>query len=186
MNPFQGLPEKHFGTIYVDPPWRYATYSEKGRERSPDKHYECMPYDELLKLPVSNLAAKNSMLLMWCVDPMLPQAIKLMETWGFKYKTIGFCWAKLNKKSGGFFTGLGYWTRANPELCILGTRGAPKRLSKSVKRLVVSPRREHSRKPDEIYSHIEKLVGGPYLELFGRTERPGWTTWGNETQKFNR
>lgn len=81
--------------------------------------------------------------------------------------------------------GTGYWTRANPEQCLLFTRGSPKRLSASIEKLIVSPRREHSRKPDEIYERIEKLVGGPYLELFSRQERAGWKTWGNQVGKFS-
>jgi N6-adenosine-specific RNA methylase IME4 len=83
-----------------------------------------------------------------------------------------------------FPMGTGYWTRANPELCLLFTRGKPKRLSAAVRKLMIAPRREHSRKPDQQYQDIEQLVGGPYLELFARTEREGWTSWGNQTGKF--
>ena len=81
--------------------------------------------------------------------------------------------------------GLGYWTRANSEPCLLATRGKPKRLNADVRQGIIAPRREHSRKPDEVHGRIERLVAGPYLELFARAERPGWTVWGNETTKFN-
>jgi N6-adenosine-specific RNA methylase IME4 len=119
-------------------------------------------------------------------------AFRLIEAWGFTFKTVGFYWAKLNKKVAGaqfaerdFFTGLGYWTRANAEQCLLATRGRPKRKAKNVKRLIVSPRREHSRKPDETYERIERLVDGPYLELFGRASRPGWDSWGDQAGLFD-
>ena len=85
-----------------------------------------------------------------------------------------------NRVKMGFFTGLGYWTRSNPEMCLLATRGKPKRLNKSIPQLVVEQRREHSRKPDIVYDHIEKMLNGPYIELFARRKREGWTSWGNE------
>ena len=94
-------------------------------------------------------------------------------------------WVKQNKASEGFFTGLGYWTRANPEQCLLATRGKPGRLAKDVRRLVVAPRREHSRKPDQIRELIERLVQGPYLELFARETKPGWDCWGNQVGIFD-
>ena len=110
-----------------------------------------------------------------------------MTAWGFMYKTVAFNWVKLNKNGEAkrvaddpFFTGLGYWTRANPELCLLGTRGRPKRKSKAVRRLVVSERREHSRKPDEVHDRIERLVDGPYLELFAREKRGRWDGIGDQ------
>ena len=116
-----------------------------------------------------------------------------MEAWGFKYKTVAFNWAKMNKSAppmlwteADFFTGLGYWTRANPELCLLGTKGKPKRVSKNVKRLVISPRQEHSRKPDEVADRIVRLMGDlPRIELFARQSRQGWSIWGNDTEKFD-
>ncbi len=107
-----------------------------------------------------------------------------MHEWGFEYKTAAFTWAKTTSKDNWHF-GCGYWTRANAELCLLGTRGTPKRLSRAVRQLLISPVREHSRKPDETHERIERLVAGPYLELFARQSRPGWTTWGNEADKFD-
>src|SRR5210317_838190 len=159
---------KKYNVIYADPPWSFKTFSDKGKDRS----------------PVNKIANDNSVLLMWVVDPLLDKAFKVIEAWGFKYKTVGFTWAKTNRKSMGFFTGLGYWTRGNPEMCLLATKGKPKRISKSVPQLVVEQRREHSRKPDIMYNHIENLLEGPYVELFARTQRPGWDSWGNQTDKF--
>ena len=121
---------------------------------------------------------------MWATDPHLCLAVKLMEDWGFEYKTIGFYWVKQNKNNDNFFTGMGYWTRANPEMCLLGTRGNPKRLAKDVRKLVVSRRREHSRKPDEIRNRIERLLDGPYLEMFARSTKSGWDAWGNQVDLF--
>lgn len=181
-----------FGVIYADPPWTFATYSANGRGRCPDAHYDVMPAAELKHLSVGDFAARNSVLFLWTTDPMLPQALSLVDAWGFKYKTIAFYWAKLNKNTSrpstdehAFFTGLGYWTRANPEMCLLATRGSPKRKSRDVRRLVIAPRREHSRKPDEVYERIERLVDGPYLELFARNTRPGWKSWGQQAGLFD-
>jgi N6-adenosine-specific RNA methylase IME4 len=104
----------------------------------------------------------------------------LIRTWGFTYKTVGFYWVKLNpnaKSNDAFFTGLGYWTRANPEQCLLATRGSPRRHAQDVKRLVIEPRRQHSRKPDSIRTRIERLLDGPHLEFFAGSTKPGWGAW---------
>ena len=173
-----------YGVIYADPPWYFKTYSNKGKDKSPERHYPCMSIADIIRLPVGDLAKDDAVLLMWVVDPLLDQAFKVIDAWGFKYKTVGFTWAKTNRTKMGFFTGLGYWTRGNPEMCLLATKGKPKRISKSVPQLVVSERREHSRKPDIMYNHIENLLEGPYVELFARTKRSGWDSWGNQTDKF--
>jgi N6-adenosine-specific RNA methylase IME4 len=122
-------------------------------------------------LPVGSFAAPDCALFLWTVDCNLLEALAVGERWGFVYKTVAFTWVKTTK-SGGWHISLGYWTRGNPEQCLLFTKGHPKALSHSVRQLVVSPRREHSRKPDECYGHIETLVGGPYVELFARHRRP--------------
>ena len=177
---------KKYNVIYADPPWTFKTYYDKGKDRSPENHYNVMSLKDICNLPISKIANDDSvLLLMWVVDPLLDKAFEVINAWGFKYKTVGFTWAKTNKKSMGFFTGLGYWTRGNPEMCLLATKGKPKRISKSVPQLVVEQRREHSRKPDIMYNHIENLLEGPYIELFARTQRSGWDSWGNEVDKFN-
>ena len=175
---------KKYSVIYADPPWSFKTYSDKGKDRSPENHYSTMNFKDICNLPVNNIANDNSVLLMWITDPLLDKAFKVIDAWGFKYKTVGFTWAKTNRKKLGFFTGLGYWTRGNPEMCLLATKGKPKRISKSVPQLVVEQRREHSRKPDIMYNHIENLLDGPYIELFARNKRKGWDCWGNQTDKF--
>ena len=179
------LLNKKYNTIYADPPWYFRSYSEKGEGRNAIKHYKCMSLSDICNLPISTISDDNCVLLMWVVDPFLEQAFRVIEAWGFKYKTVGFTWAKTNQKSLGFSTGLGYWTRSNPEMCLLSTKGNPKRVSKSVKQLVVSSRREHSRKPDEMHTYIEQLLEGPYIELFARSTKEGWDSWGNEITKFN-
>jgi N6-adenosine-specific RNA methylase IME4 len=174
---------KHYRVIYADPPWTFATYSRKGKGRSPEAYYDCMSLAEIEALPVTEWAADDCVLLLWVTDPLLEKAFQIISSWGFTYKTIGFYWAKLKRaedlfNENDFFTGLGFWTRANPELCLLATRGHPHRRRANVRKLIVSPRREHSRKPDEAYERIEALCDGPYLELFARFPRPGWDSWG--------
>lgn len=182
--PLAGLRRGHYKAIYADPAWTFDTRSDDGKGRSPERHYDCMTLDEIKALPVGELAAPDCALFMWVIDTHLPQAMEVLDAWGFEFKTRAFCWAKRNKKGPGFFTGMGYWTRANPEDCWLAVKGAPKRIDKSVRRLVVQRRREHSRKPDRIYGDIERLVAGPYVELFSRSGRAGWDVMGNEAGKF--
>jgi len=177
-----------YATIYADPPWYFKNYSAKGTGRAAISHYDVLSLEDLKRFPIHDYVAKDCVLFLWVTDPMLPQGLELMQAWGFQFKTVAFNWVKTNKdglekKVGDdpFFTGLGYWTRANPELCLLGTRGRPKRKAKDVRRLVVSERQEHSRKPVEVYERIERLVDGPYLELFARETRSGWCALGNET-----
>lgn len=178
------LPNKKYGAIYADPPWNFKVWSKKGEARAPENHYDTMKLKDICELPVQSISAIDCCLFMWAVMPQLPEALKVMDAWGFQYKTCAFSWMKQNKKSAGLFTGLGYWTRANSEICLLGTRGKPKRLNRDVKQAILSPLREHSRKPDEIRGRIERLVSGPYIELFGRTTYPGWDVWGKDTEKF--
>lgn len=176
-----------YRVIYADPPWPFRTWSRKGKGRSPEAWYDCMSVEDIAALPVRDWCARDAVLLLWTTDPLLPRAFEVIAAWGFRYKTVGFCWVKLRPGAASpiaerdFFTGLGFWTRANAELCLLATRGRPRRRAADVRRLIVSPRREHSRKPDEAYERIERLVDGPYLELFARRRRPGWDAWGLET-----
>lgn len=181
-------PRNRYRVIYADPPWTFGTYSRKGKGRSPEAHYDCMTLEDIKALPVAEWAADDCVLLLWATDPLLEKAFDVIRAWGFTYKTVGFYWAKLQKGTGvllidqrSFFTGMGFWTRANPEQCLLATRGHPKRRASDVRKLVVAPRREHSRKPAEVYDRIEALVEGPYLEMFARSARAGWDAWGEET-----
>lgn len=181
------IPQGPFAAIYADPPWQFRSWSQKGKgqgsDRSPDKHYSVLPLADIKALPVQQIAAENAVLFLWATYPMLQHALETMAAWGFTYKTVAFTWAKQTKHKR-WHVGLGYWTRANPEICLLGTRGKPQRLNRDVRNLIISQVREHSRKPDEAYGLIERLVTGPYIELFSRAERPGWTHWGDQTGKF--
>lgn len=170
-----------YGAILADPPWSWKARSAKGEDRAASNHYDVMDLETIKELPIHKLAATDCVLFMWAIDPMLPQALDTIKAWGFVYKTVGFYWAKANKKSDTPFTGLGFWTRSNPEQCLLATRGHPKRLAADVPKLVVDHRREHSQKPDEVRTRIERLVAGPYIELFARDRRPGWDCLGLET-----
>jgi N6-adenosine-specific RNA methylase IME4 len=188
----QAIGTKKYRVIYADPPWAFKTFSENGHGRSAEAHYDCMSLDGIRALPVPDIANKDAALFLWARDPMIPAALELIAHWGFEFKTVGFYWAKLNKNAPGlgvapedFFTGMGYWTRGNVEQCLLATRGKPIRRSKAVRKLVISPRREHSRKPDEMHGRIEALLDGPYFELFSRADRPGWDSWGAQAGLFD-
>jgi N6-adenosine-specific RNA methylase IME4 len=177
-----------YGVIYADPPWSFRNWSIKGTGRNAVSHYDCLDFPDLAALPVAQLAAENCVLFLWATDPLLPRAFDLIRAWDFEYKTVGFYWVELNavpKHDADYFTGLGYWTRANLELCLLATRGKPRREAKDVRRLVVERRREHSRKPDCVRERIERLVAGPYLELFARETKPSWHCWGNQLALFD-
>jgi N6-adenosine-specific RNA methylase IME4 len=169
-----------YNAILADPPWTFATYSAKGKGRSAEAHYDCMTIDDIKAMPVADYAAPDCVLFLWITNPLLRVGLEVITAWGFTYKTVGFTWVKTTKDGTGFPIGCGYWTRA--ELCLLATRGKPQRLSRSVHQLIRSPRREHSRKPDEVYDSIQALCPGPYLELFARGRRPGWEALGHEVE----
>lgn len=173
---------KKYKIIYSDPAWKFKYYGKSDdRYRRAEGHYKVSTLEEMKKIPVQNLADDNCVLFMWAIYPMLPHALELMKSWGFKFKTIAFTWVKKNKTNNDFFFGMGYWTRANCEICLLGTKGKPKRVDSSVPQLVIANRREHSRKPDEVRERIVKLLGDlPRIELFARERVEGWDAWGNE------
>ena len=174
--------EKKYNIIYADPPWNFKTYSKKGLEKkSAVNHYDCLNVDDICNLPIKEISDKDCILFLWVTFPFLKEGLKVIEEWGFTYKTIGFNWIKKNKKSDSLFWGLGFWTRANSEICLIATKGKPKRISKSVHSVVFSKIREHSRKPDEVQDNIVKLCGDiPRIELFARQHVEGWDCWGNE------
>lgn len=201
---FDGLQRGHYGAILADPPWAFQTWwsGRSNKTPSPKKKfsypsratepaYEVMREADLNALPVEELAADNCVLFMWTCWPVLQWSLRTIEAWGFEYKTCGFCWVKGHARQIEMFQDdidphmtLGYWTRSNSEVCLLATRGSPKRRDAGIKQAIVEPRREHSRKPDCVHGRIEQLVAGPYLELFARAPRKGWDVWGNQTDKF--
>lgn len=173
--------DKKYNVIYADPPWRFKTYSNKGQGRSAERHYPTMTLDDIKTLPVQEIAGKDCILFLWAIFPCLQEALQVIEAWGFQYKTIAFVWVKKNRKSDSFFWGMGYWTRANAEVCILATKGHPKRINSGVHQVVMSNIEEHSKKPNEVKERIVRLVGDlPRIELFARQKVDGWDCWGNE------
>lgn len=163
-----------FNVLYADPPWRLGS----GKGCPP---YPTMTTKDICALPVECLAAPDCVLFLWAVYSHLPDALAVIRGWGFSYKTCAFTWVKRTPLDTGFFLGRGYWTHSNPEPCLLATRGKPKRFGTGIPNLVVSPRREHSRKPDEVRDRIVTLCGDvPRAELFARQKVAGWSAWGNE------
>jgi len=142
-----------------------------------------MSVDEICALPVADISAKDSVLFLWVTFPNLQDSFRVIEAWGFNYRTVAFVWVKRNKKAPNWFMGLGYWTRANAEICLLAAKGNPKRISKSVRQIIDSPIERHSKKPDETRDRIVDLMGDlPRIELFARQKTEGWDVWGNEVK----
>ena len=187
-------PHRGFRLILADNPWRIAMRSAKGEKKSPQRHYECVPTDVLASIEVWRLAATDSVCLMWATWPMLEEQIACLKAWGFVYKS-GAPWFKGSKNSEGddcedeewkAAFGTGYLWRSCSELILIGTRGKPvlSPRRRSVRGAFFDPLREHSRKPDDQYEKAEALIDGPYLELFSRTDRKDWTSFGNEAGRF--
>jgi N6-adenosine-specific RNA methylase IME4/5-carboxymethyl-2-hydroxymuconate isomerase len=170
--------DKKYNIIYADPPWCY----QNDRCKSANMHYKVMSIEDICALPVKNIAADNCILFLWVTHPILPDAFNVIKSWGFHYSTCGFCWVKKNKKGDDFY-GLGNWTRANSELCLLATKGVVPRLDKGISQIVESAVEEHSKKPDVVRDLIIRLVGDlPKIELFARQAPIGWDVWGNEVR----
>ena len=145
-----------------------------------------MAIEDIIKMKdtIQKISNENCILFLWVTFPCLLDGLRLIKEWGFTYKTCGFNWVKRNKKSNSWFFGMGYWTRANSELCLIATKGNIKRISKSVFQIVDTHIEEHSKKPDEVRKRIVELVGDlPRIELFARQTAEGWDSWGNELPK---
>src|SRR3569833_2281982 len=175
------LPNKLYDVIYADTPraWGKAPLVDRGRARAVEKEYPTMQPDEIKALPVGKIAKPRAALFMWATSPKLPLAFEVMAAWGFDYKSMAFVWIKTNKKSEGFFTGMGFYTRQNAEFVLLGTRGSPSltRLSNSIHQVVdadpvIAPVSDPSVKPEEVRSRIDSLFGGDRIELFARRPEP--------------
>jgi len=179
------FPNKKYKIIYADPGWKYNDKLDLQQEGAA-LHYTTMTADEIADLPVSDIADQDCILFMWVTMPMLQEGFKVIEGWGFKYKTCGFCWIKTNPKAGTIFKGIGRWVMGNAELCLIATKGHPKRISKAVSQIVMAARSAHSKKPDEVRNRIVTLMGDiPRIELFARETAPGWDSWGDELDGKN-
>ena len=198
FNDFGEIPRGYYSVIYADPPWNFRTWSAKGTGRSAFSHYNLMSVDELRALPVGDLAAKDCMLFLWVPIPLRELGMELIELWGFRFATVGFTWVKpiigkpaphvvekWGAATAGFRIGTGYYTRANPEECVLAVRGKPAILRHDIPQLIVEPIREHSRKPDEARRRIGMLTTGPFIELFARETAPGWDCFGDQAGLFD-
>jgi N6-adenosine-specific RNA methylase IME4 len=170
-----------YNIIYADPPWAYLWGKGKdGGHFAPEKHYKTMTTDEICALNVKSIADKNCALFLWTTMPCLPDAIRVIKEWGFKYKTCAFCWVK-TKKDGTPLAGMGSYTKANAELCLLAMRGHIKSVDKTVPQIVMQQRLGHSVKPPQVRDKIVQLFGDlPRVELFARQTAEGWNSMGYE------
>lgn len=177
--------EKKYRIIYADPAWDYSDCSSWRKMHGGVRaHYKTMSVWEICALPVAKLADVNCILFLWATFPNLKEALMVMEAWGFRYVTLGFSWIKLNTNNGKEFFGIGQYTRSNCEVCLIGIKGRPPKMSNKVSSVVLSKRREHSRKPDEVRERIVNLCGDlPRIELFARQAFSGWDVWGDQAPK---
>ena len=180
---------KKYTVIYADPPW---SYGDKGFGKRPEDNtvkgsfapeagrYKTMSLGDIKALNVKDVAAPDCALFLWATSPLLPEALDVISAWGFKFKTLAFCWSKLTT-TGKDVVNLGQWTLGNVELCLLATKGSPKKANRTVRQLVRAERTQHSRKPDIVRERINTLFGPVLkLELFAREKNEGWDVWGDE------
>jgi N6-adenosine-specific RNA methylase IME4 len=175
--------EARFATALVDPPWRFTNKSGKiAPEHKRLARYRTMSAEQIKALPVAELTTPTAHLYLWCPNALLPDALEVMRCWGFTYKS-NLVWHKVRKDGGSDGRGVGFYFRNVTELILFGVKGKNARTLAPGRRqvnLLASRKREHSRKPDEQYAIIEACSPGPYLELFARGTRPGWTSWGHQ------
>lgn len=174
--------DKKYNIIYADPPWNYND-KRNGKKISggASNHYNTMKINELKNININKICDNNCMLFMWVTFPNLQEGLELIKEWGFKYKTLGFSWIKTNKNNKKPFFGIGYYTKRNCEICLIGVKGKPIKESNKVSSVVISPREEHSKKPNIVREKIVELCGDlPRIELFARQQVEGWDCWGNE------
>lgn len=182
---------KKYNIIYADCPWQYSD-KMVGHGMGAETHYTTQGNEWIKNMPIKDMTDKDCVLFLWAVSPLLPEALEVMEAWGFKFKTIAFNWVK-NNTNGNFVHNMGRWTMGNCELCLLGTKGKPKRLRRDIKQLVISQRNKHSAKPNIIRKLIVDLMGDlPRLELFARGNKSkdlfghnkyeGWSVFGNQVE----
>jgi site-specific DNA-methyltransferase (adenine-specific) len=183
---------KKYEIIYADPAWSFGDRLRSSKKKADGKmdyrelerHYNTMSIKEMCEIPVNNITADNSVLSMWTTDAHLESAMKVINAWGFKYKTIGFIWNKKTNK-GNQVCFMGKWTMKGSEICLLATKGkAHSMIEKhNVRQLVEAERQKHSKKPDEVRNRIVELLGNrPRLEMFCRESKQGWDVWGNEVE----
>jgi N6-adenosine-specific RNA methylase IME4 len=169
---------KKYNIIYVDPPWIM-----KEPHEAYGTPYNSMSDIDIINLPISTVADKNSVLFLWTISSKLPVAVEAIKVWGFEYKTIAFTWIKTSQKTGMPNCRLSSYTLSATEICLLGMKGRLPKQSYKVRQVIMSPRERHSKKPDEVRTRIVQLCGDlPRIELFARQKTEGWDVWGNEVE----
>lgn len=170
--------DKKYKIIYADPPWEYRNMGNI--QATANSHYQTMKQKDIEELPIKNICEKNCICFMWVTMPKLQEGLDTLKAWGFEYKTCGFTWIKKNKNGSNFF-GVGWYTKSNAELCLIGTKGKPQKASNKVSQIIESVREEHSKKPSIARDKIVEFCGDlPRIELFARQSVEGWDCWGNE------
>lgn len=181
---------KKYQIIYADPPWFYNKRNLFGKDGKRNNfawgatnHYPVMKTKDICALSISNFADENCILFLWATFPRLVDAIEVIKSWGFEYKTVGFVWVKTMKNGQVRMDGLGNYTMSNAEVCLIATKGKVHRENTGVKQIVLSQKSKHSEKPAEVRDRIVKLMGNiPRIELFARQKIEGWDVWGNEVK----
>ncbi len=183
------LPNKKYQIIYADPAWQYNSRPSpnqigKYKSTKAKTYYETMTFEEIKSLKVNEIANKDCYLFLWVTFPLLPRCLEIFKVWGFEYKTLGFSWIKTNIGDGKPYFGIGYYTKSNCEVCLMGIKGKPSKQSDYVSSVVISSREGHSKKPSIVREKIIELCGDvPRIELFAREKIEGWDVWGNEIPK---
>ena len=178
------FPDKKYKVLYADPPWRFSNRRTGGSLKSGSAtHYELLSVQDICNLPVQDIADDDCVLFMWWVAAMPEEALRVVKAWGFNLKTMtGFNWVKRTQR-GKLDFGMGFWTRAGSEMCLIATKGKPRKASSSVRSVLISKKRQHSQKPDEVRERIEELCGNvPRIELFARRKVDEWDSWGLELE----
>lgn len=183
---FQQSIKTAFGTILADPPWQFANRTGKmAPEHRRLSRYATLKLEEIKAIPVGNAAKNQSHLYLWVPNALLAEGLEVMRAWGFEYKT-NIVWHKVRKDGGPDGRGVGFYFRNTTELILFGVKGRLRTLAPGRRQvnIIKSEKREHSRKPDELYGIIEECSPGPYLELFARGRRAGWAQWGNQADEY--
>lgn len=185
-NPLAGLTGQ-YGTILIDPPWRFVNRTGKvAPEHRRLRRYPTMSFEEIAALPVGGIALPKSHLYMWCPNALIREGLEIMRAWGFTYKT-NIVWLKIRKDGGPDGRGVGFYFRNVTELILFGVKGGlrTKDPGRSQVNIIQTRKEEHSRKPDEQYDVIEACSPGPFVELFARQQRKGWTSWGDQAETYD-
>jgi len=185
MKPLSDITQR-FGTILIDPPWRFSNRTGKvGPEHKRLYRYKTMSFEEIAQLPIGELALPRSHLYLWCPNALLLEALTIMKRWDFTYKT-NIVWYKVRKDGGPDGRGVGFYFRNVTELLLFGVKGKLRTLKpgRTQVNILITRKREHSRKPEEVYDLIERCSPEPYLELFARERVPRWEQWGDEVDTY--